>query len=343
MRIDLNVPVGALGVLLPLGVASSMLSSASTGFLVSRLGLGRLLAASLAVSGLALFAQSLAPAFAVVIVAGVLLSAGNGAIDAGLNAHAARHFSARRITWMHAVYGFGAAAGPLLFAATAGAGMSWRVPFAVVAIVQVLLSTAFALTPRAFTAAAPAAGGPRPGLRIPAAVWPGAVLFAVQTGVEVTAALWAFIFLTEARGVGLGTAAATVSGYWAALLIGRLALGPVADRAGARPVLVAGLAGMVCGAVLLLLPAPLAVAGIVLIGLSAAPMYPLLMLTTKDRVGADLADHAVGIQAACSALGAAILPPLVGLLIGPVGAGVIAPCVLGLALANVVAYRVAMR
>ena len=84
-------------------------------------------------------------------------------------------------------------------------------------------------------------------MRMPAVVWPGAVLFAVQTGVEVASALWAFIFLTEARGVGLGTAAATVSGYWAALLIGRLTLGPVADRVGSAPVLVAGLAGMVCG------------------------------------------------------------------------------------------------
>jgi fucose permease len=293
---------------------------------------------------LALLAQALAPLFAVVIVAGVLLSAGNGAIDAGLNAHAARRFSARRITWMHAVYGFGAAAGPLLFAAMAGAGLSWRFPFGVVAVVQCLLATAFALTTRAF-AAPPALddGGLRPGLHVPAVVWPGAVLFAVQTGVEVTSALWAFIFLTEARGVGLGTAAVTVSGYWAALLIGRLALGPVADRTGARPVLVAGLAGMVCGAALLLLPGTLAVAGIVLIGLSAAPMYPLLTLTTKDRVGADLADRAVGIQSAASALGAATLPAVVGVLIGPVGAGVIAPCVLVLALANVVAYRLAMR
>jgi MFS family permease len=359
MRIDLNVPVGALGVLLPLGVASSMLSSASTGFLVGRLGLGRLLATSLAVSGLALLAQALAPRFAVVIVAGVLLSAGNGAIDAGLNAHAARRFSARQITWMHAVYGFGAAAGPLLFAAMAGAGLSWRWTFGVVAVVQCLLATAFAVTARAFASPPPTAGGPRPAMPASAArgrsanaepgragmravVWPGAVLFAVQTGVEVTAALWAFIFLTEARGVGLGPAAATVSGYWAALLIGRFALGPVADRTGARPVLVAGLAGMAGGAALLLLPGTLAVAGIVLIGLSAAPMYPLLMLTTKERVGADLADRAVGIQAAASALGAATLPAVVGVLIGPVGAGVIAPCVLGLALANVVAYRVAM-
>jgi fucose permease len=178
---------------------------------------------------------------------------------------------------------------------------------------------------------------------MPAAVWPGAALFAVQTGVESATAVWAFVFLTEARGVAFEVAAATVSGYWAALLVGRLVLGPVADRTGPRPVLLAGLAGMACGAVLLLLPGVVPVVGIVLIGLSAAPMYPLLTLTTKERVDADLADRAIGVQSAASALGSATLPALIGLLIGPVGAGVIAPCVLVLALTNAAAYRVATR
>jgi MFS family permease len=343
MSNDLRVPLGALGLMLPLCVASSMLSSASTGVLLARIGLGRLLAASIAVTGVALLTQSVAPAFWVVVAAGVLVAAGNGAIDAGLNAHAARRFTARQITWMHAVYGFGAAAGPLLFAGMAGAGLSWRWTFALVGAVQGLLAVLFAVTAPAWAAATlPAGGQPRGGLRIPAVVLPGAVLFAVQTGVESATALWAFVFLTQARGVSLSVAAATVSGYWTALLIGRLVLGPVAERTGPRPVLLAGLAGMVAGAALLLVPSAIAaLAGIVLIGLSAAPMYPLLTLTTKDRVGADLADRAVGVQGAASALGSATLPALIGVLIGPLGAGVIAPCVVVLAAANAAAYRMA--
>src|SRR5918998_1634868 len=86
MRISLHQPVGAVGLLLPFAVASSMLSSASTGVLLARIGVGRLLAASIAVSAVALFGQALAPAFWVVIVTAVVLAAGSGAIDAGLNA-----------------------------------------------------------------------------------------------------------------------------------------------------------------------------------------------------------------------------------------------------------------
>ncbi|AVT36547.1 hypothetical protein [Plantactinospora sp. BB1] len=86
-----------------------------------------------------------------------------------------------------------------------------------------------------------------------------------------------------------GSAALTVSGYWVALLVGRLLLGPVADRCGAHLVLRAALATTVTAAVLLLLPGRTATAGIVLLGLAAAPMFPLLILTTGERVHADSA------------------------------------------------------
>ena len=80
------------------------------------------------------------------IVAVVVLAAGSGAIDAALNAFAARQFNARQITWLHAVYGLGAAAGPLLFLATTAAGLSWRWAFALVAGLQAVLTVVFALT-----------------------------------------------------------------------------------------------------------------------------------------------------------------------------------------------------
>jgi hypothetical protein len=85
------------------------------------------------------------------------------------------------------------------------------------------------------------------------------------------------------------------------------------------------------GAALLFLPGSAPIAGIVVLGLSAAPMAPLLTLTTNDRVGTAWADRAIGLQSAASAAGSAILPALIGLLIGPFGTPVIAPSLLVLA------------
>jgi fucose permease len=295
---------------------------------------------------LALLMQSVTSEFWVFIVAAVVLGTGSGAIDAALNAFAAREFNARQITWLHAVYGLGAAAGPLLFVATAAAGLSWRWAFALVAALLAVLTVVFALTARRWPTRQ--RRQPRPPKQpksqserrvgLPAATWSGACMFALQTGVESSTALWAYLFLTDARAVPPGVAAATASGFCIALLLGRVVLGPVATRTGPRPVLLACLAGMGVGAMLLLLPGLSPIGGIVLLGLSAAPMFPLLTLTTRDRVGAAWSDRAIGLQSAASAAGSATLPALIGLLIGPFGAQVIAPSLLVLALVNTAVF-----
>ena len=346
MSVSFGQPIGALGWVLPFAVVSSMLSSASTGVLLTKIGLGRILTGSIGLYALALLAQSLAPEFWVFIVAVVVLATGSGAIDAALNAFAARQFNARQITWLHAVYGLGAAAGPLLFVATTVAGLSWRWAFALVAGLQAVLTVVFALTSHLWQAPQrpqpPSSRPPRAnlkdGLHLPAAVWSGISVFALQTGVESGTALWAYLFLTDARGVPSGIAAAAVSGYWIALLLGRVVLGPVATRTGPRGVLVACQAGMGVAASLLLLPGFAAVGGIVLLGLCAAPMFPLLTLTTPERVGAAWTDRAIGLQSAASAAGSATLPALIGLLIGPFGSRVIAPSLLVLVLLNTAVF-----
>jgi fucose permease len=338
MRISLDQPVGALGLMLPFAVVSSMLSSASTGFVLGRIGLGWLLAVSTALSAVALLIQSVAPAYWIVIAAAVVFAIGSGAIDSALNAYAARRFSARDINWMHACYGLGAAAGPLIVAGAAAGGLSWRWAFAAVGTVQALLALAFAATAGRWDAPHLETGPPRAGVPRSRAIWSAVPLFALETGFEATTSLWAFVFLTEARGLSRGTAALAVSAYWVALVAGRLVLGPVADRSGSHRVLVCGLAGMAAGAALLLLPGPGAIVGVVVLGRTAAPMFPLFTLTTRDRVGARDADRAVGLQVAASSAGAAAIPAGTGVLIGQLGAGILAPMLIVVALAIAVAY-----
>jgi fucose permease len=356
MRLSLGQPVGALGLLLPFGVVSSLLSSAATGFVLSRIGVGRLLAASTAMSALALLGYGLAPAFWAVIASTVLLAAGSGAIDSGLNAYAARRFSARHINWMHASYGLGATIGPLLVTGVAGAGLSWRWAYAIVAVVQALIALAFVVTSSAWLTNGPAAGSAatessavtadpvRRGLR-PQLVWPGAAIFMVETGLECSTALWAYFFLTAGRGLAAGPAAGTVSAYWATLCVARLVIGPVAERHGSYRVLAAGVTGLCLGAALVAAPAPPAVtvAGFVVIALAAAPMFPLLTLTTRDRVGPGHADQVIGVQVAAGSVGAATVPAAVGVLIGHYGAGALGPCLIVLALATAAVYAAGPR
>ncbi len=177
-------------------------------------------------------------------------------------------------------------------------------------------------------------------LRLPA-VWSGTLAFALYVAIEVSAGLWAFLLLTEGRGLSAAVAGGCVSAYWGSLFVGRVVQGVVAERLGAGLVLRASLAGMAVGALLIAVPGPavLAVAGLVVVGFAAAPVFPLLTLTTAERVGAAHADRAIGLQIGASGIGAALVPAGLGVLIGNTSVQVLGSALLVLALALIVLYE----
>jgi fucose permease len=357
IRTELGVPTEAVGVLITAGTAGYLTSSVLAGFTLARLGVGGLLAGSTLLAGLALTGYATTPAFALLVGAALVLGLGSGAIDSGLNAYAAGAFGPRHMNWMHAFFGLGVAIGPLIMTGALGAGLSWRWGYGIVATAQLALATAFALTVRAWRdRATPPAAGParadaparptrvRETLRLPA-VWLGGVAFAVYVAIEVAAGLWAFLLLTEGRGVAGPVAGVCVSGYWGSLFVGRVVQGLVAERLGTGRVLRGSLVGMTGGAVLIALPAPawVAVAGLLVLGFAAAPVFPLLTLTTAERVGAAHADRAIGLQIGAAGLGGALVPAGIGVLVGRLSVAVLGPALVLLAVALVALHAVGAR
>lgn len=317
MRLSLDEPLDALGWLLPFAVGSYLTSAAFADRLVARLGLGRLLAVSTVGTAAALIGTGLAPAFWVTIAASVLHGLSSGAIDAALNSHAARTFTPTAINVMHACYGIGAALSPLLVTAIIVSNGSWRWSYLIVAGLQLGLAVAFLVSAPRWPAPPPpnAPSGPVAGIRAPrrAAVL-GVVAVGVQSAFESSLSLWCFVFLTHGAGLPTATAGLAVSGYWVALCATRLVIGPVADRFGAWPVQrVAAGCLVIFGALLLPGRPTLAVIAVLGLGIAAAPLYPLLMLTTRDRTLR--VDRVVGLQTVASGLGAVTLPGLLGMII----------------------------
>lgn len=118
---------------------------------------------------------------------------------------------------------------------------------------------------------------------------------------------------------------------------GRVVLGPVAERLGPSRVLAVAVAGVPLGAVLMAVPGPgaLAVAGLMLLGLAAAPIFPLFTLATGTT-------RMVSLQVAASAVGGAAVPAGLGLLVGAAGPLVLVLALsllaLGLAMASLYAF-----
>lgn len=332
VRLDVDQPLGALGLFVPFGVTGYVLSASATGFLLARMSVGWLLTWMTALSAAGLAVYAMAGHFWILLVCAFVSGITSGAVDSALNAHAARRFSARHITWMHAFFCLGAMLGPALFVVLLSAGVTWRWTYAGLAVMQGLLAIAFGLTVKRWADAAPEPrrSGPLPSARV---LWPSLATYALQCGFESGTAIWAFVYLTEGRGMAAQPAGLTVSAFWAMMLIGRIAMGHWADRVGPTRLLTFGVAGMLFGAVLLAVPGPAwwAAVGVAVIGFAAAPMFPLLTLTTKDRVGAEHADRVIGLQFATAGAAGAVIPgATIGLLVSGFGPAAIGPFLAGL-------------
>ena len=355
IRLSFHQPVAALGILLALGVTATVIASAITGRLLPRLPAGSLVVAGTALTGLALTAEAVTPSLWMFACGMLAFGLGSGAINAAVNVHAAHHFNARQINWMHASYGAGATVGPILATALLGSGLSWHAVYGLLGTAQAVLAIVFAVASRAWPAppaVAPPARRPakpaqRPGSRkAPTMAALGALVFiAVETGLESGAGIWGYLFLTEGRGLTDTAAGVALSAYWAMMFLGRIVLGAVAERVGPPLVLGAAVAVVSVGCALMAMPGPslLAVAGLMVVGLAAAPVFPLFTLSTAERVGVSGTTRMVSLQVGASAAGSAAVPAAIGLAIGACSASALAPQLLVLGLAMYALYRLLTR
>jgi fucose permease len=354
LRREFGLSQSSMGAVLATGVCGYFLSGLLAGVMIRKLGVGGLLALSSAAVALALAGYALAPSWTAFFPIGFVMGLGSGAIDSGLNGYAARHFSVRHVNWLHACWGVGASIGPLIMTAAIATGHQYRAGYGALAVLLGTMATAFLLTARAWAApasseptAAPGEARPEAGFGTALAsprVWLHLLAFFVYTGLEASVGQWCFSLMREARGVGVEAAGSWTSGYWASLTLGRIVLGFVIDRFGADRLLRAATFGAAVGATLFAVSSGvLGRAGLLLLGMSLAPMYPTLMARTPARVGQQLLHHAVGFQVSAATLGSSLLPALLGLLVARTGYAAIGALAIVLSLTLIAAHEALLR
>jgi len=352
MRRAFALPVSGFGVLILIMMGGHLVASVGSGPAAARVGPARLLLWSNVVFAASAFGLAFAPGWWALMLAGLVAGAAAGLIDAGLNAYAAARFSPGVITSLHACFGAGATLGPLLMGRVLEQGRSWRAGYGVIAGALCAMTIALALTRRALDGAERGAtetalpSVPRLAetLRHPG-VWLGAVLFALYTGLEATPGRWAYSLLTDARGMAPERAAIAAAAYWGSMSVGRASWGIAARWLAPRVVLRGCLACAPVGALLVWTGSagPLAVVGLVILGLCFAPIFPLLTALTADRVGASHAGHAIGLQVAAASLGGGLIPGGIGLAARRTGLEVVGPFLLVAALVTLALYELVER
>jgi len=170
MRTSFGLPLAALGGLLAPVTVAYLVAGATSGHLIARIGMQRVLIGSLAlfVIGLSLIAAS--PVWWFLPLGTSVVGLGAGALDAAVNALAATHGAQRLLGLLHGAYSAGGALGPLLVVSAVTLGLTWRGAYGVLAGLAVILTLATWLagswqlpaSSRPAALARPAVSGPRP-------------------------------------------------------------------------------------------------------------------------------------------------------------------------------------
>lgn len=330
IRTGFAVPLDAIGMFLTSVMIGYMTSSFLSGWLLSHAGVGRILAASCGLTGLALISYTLVPQWWMMVLLGVFAGLGAGGIDAGLNTYVATHFGEGLMQWLHACWGVGITIGPIIMTVGLTALNSWRFGYRVVGGYQIVLAACFVLTLAMWSRndAPPGGGGGEAEkkltdyktpmgetLRQPQ-VWLSVLLFFLYVGAEGSLGTWSYTLLTESRGVDKTLAGFFTGSYWFTFTIGRILAGLVARRVGVNRLVLGGLAGALLGGALLIWnPCEMAnVAAVALIGVAIAPIFPAMMSGTRARVGDHFAANTIGMQMAATGLGTVVIPSTMGVL-----------------------------
>ncbi len=351
IRQTFGLPLDALGALLTTFTIGYLVSSFASGRILARMGVGSLLALSGIATASSLLGYAASPAWWLMVALGAVAGLGAGAIDAGLNTYVATHHSARTLNWLHACFGLGATMGPLVMTTVLQNDLPWRSGYAIVGAAQLALAVCFvatrtwwetSATPQEATSTVPAPLASTWGtLRLPA-VWVSIVFFFVYTGVEVTVGQWAFTLFTTSRAVAPAVAGVWISVYWGSLMVGRILFGIFVDVAPLRALLRWSLGAITLGALLIALNLTnlLSFVGLALMGLALAPVFPSVIATTPQRLGAAHAANGVGFQIAAAALGGVGLPVTVGILADRRSIEVVGPLLVAAAIALFVLHEV---
>ena len=320
----LGVPVSYAGILSMIISFGTIVSSLNSDRLTRALGAGRVTAISVGMTAAALFGFSISTQFWMLCLWAVPYGLGAGSVDAALNNYVALHYESRHMSWLHCMWGIGTMVSPMVMGRVLAGGGPWTAGYRYIALFQIALTAVLFLSLPLWQKRTDetAEGGTAPQALSLGRVFrlPGAkevmLCFFCYCALETTAGLWASSYLTLTRGVAADTAASFASLFYIGITAGRAACGFLTLKLSDTQMIRLGQGVLAVGVAALLVPGPqlLALAGLVLVGVGCAPIYPSIIHATPDHFGADRSQAVIGIQMASAYVGNLVMPPLFGLL-----------------------------
>ncbi|MBC6720958.1 sugar MFS transporter [Treponema sp. Marseille-Q4130] len=338
---EFGVNVSCAGIISMIIAFGTVVSSLQSDRLTKRFGTGRVTAASVALTAFALFGFSLAHSFYALVFLALPYGLGAGSVDASLNNYVALHYKSRHMSWLHCMWGVGAALGPYVMGFALMHGHTWNMGYRAIAVLQIVL-TALLVFSLPLWKRNDRGGSDRRSVDAQSSVpkttepftfdseytrplslkeiinLPGAktvmLSFFCYSAVEQTSGLWAASYAVLQGGVSADVAARYASLVYLGITAGRALGGFISMYLNDTQMVRFGEIVILAGVILLFLPFGNAftLLGFALIGLGCAPVFPSLIHATPHHFGADKSQAVIGVQMASAYIGTCALPPLFG-------------------------------
>lgn len=322
MYVDLNLPVSFEAIGSAVITMGTIISSLNATRLIRKFGTFRIVIISTLLTACAILCYGLAPNFYIILLLGIPMGIGAGAIDTALNNYLAVNYKASHMNWLHCFWGIGAMAGPVVMSIFMSKEMGWRYGYFAIGAAQMAIVIILLLS---------------------SPVWKfqkeknieeeiivmkffdlikvKGVKLAMLTmlcycATEYIIVCWGSTYLVKIREVTSAIAASWISLYYMGMTIGRILCGFIAMKVNNRTLIKLGLFTVLLGIVILMLPLPAfaAMIGLALIGFGCAPVFPGMISETPIRFGKSLSQAIISIELTAAYSGMLLLPLIFGFL-----------------------------
>lgn len=324
MYVEFGVPLSCAGILSALIAAGTIVSSLQSDRLTLKLGTGKVTAISVAMTAAALFGFSITHNFWLLCLWAIPYGLGGGSVDASLNNYVALHYKSRHMSWLHCMWGVGAATGPYIMGYALTRGQGWNSGYRIISMMQIVLTAILFLSiplwKKRSTVIEETGEKRKPMSLKDVLKIKGAkevlICFFCYCAIEQTAGLWASSYLNLYKGVPVETAASFGAMFFIGITAGRAISGFLTIKLTDLKMIRLGQALILAGIVIMFLPlnAYTTLAGLIMIGLGCAPIYPCIIHSTPAHFGEDKSQAVIGVQMAFAYTGTLCMPPLFGII-----------------------------
>lgn len=323
---EFGVPVSFAGIVTVIISIGTIISSLQSDRMTYKFGTGKVTAASVALTAVALLGFSWSHSFMELCLWAIPYGLGAGGVDASLNNYVAVHYSSRIMSWLHCMWGVGAMTGPYILGFVLTGGGIWNDGYRLIAILQFVLTGVLMVSLPIWKKRETIVN--EHGEEIPAKALSmkeilsikGAkdimIAFFCYCALEQTAGLWASSYMVLHKGVPEVVAASYASMFYIGITVGRFFSGFLTMKFNDKQMIRLGMAILAVGVLVLFLPLSeyVSLAGFILIGIGCAPIYPCIIHSTPDIFGADKSQAIVGVQMASAYTGSLLMPTLFGII-----------------------------